>query len=241
MDLDGRKSSKIADEVFLIVGMKKPCWQQEFIKWILSMKKHFKIISESVQFGMEHRKVSLCFFPNEITLGFSAIGKVSGQLGLYGSLGQIRLGLPKGSAEGSTEVLEVSWFLSLWGRSVLGCQKVPRKVPPRFRQGFTKVPPRFSKFRGVSGSLGQIRVGLPKGSAEGSTKVSPRFHQGSTEVLEVSWCLWLSGADPCWAAKRFRGRFRQGFTKVPPRFSKFRGVSGSLVRSVLGWTLRRTL
>ncbi len=95
----------------------------------------------------------------------------------------------------------------LWGRSVLGCQKVPRKVPPRFRgrfgqgsakvsprfrQGFTKVPPNFSKFRGVSGSLGQICLGLPKSSVEGS----PRFHRGSTKVPS---------------------RFHQGSVKVPPR------------------------
>ena len=94
----------------------------------------------------------------------------------------------------------------LWGRSVLGCQKVPRKVPPRFR----------GRFR------------------QGSAKDSPRFHQGSTKRLQVSWCLWFSEQDPSWAAKRFRGRFhhvpprfRQGFTKVPPRFSKFRGADPS--------------
>ena len=63
------------------------------------------------------------------------------------------------------------------------------------------------------GSLGQIRLGLPKGSAEGSTKVPPRFHQGSTKILQVSWCLWFSGS-PSWAVKRFRGRFHRGFTKV---------------------------
>ena len=38
------------------------------------------------------------------------------------------------------------------------------------------------------------------------------------ELLSDS--LWFSGADPSWAAKRFCGRFRQGFhqgsTKVPP-------------------------
>ena len=46
----------------------------------------------------------------------------------------------------------------LWGRSVLGRQKVP---------------PRLRNFRGVSGLLGQIHLGplgLPKGSVEGSTK-----------------------------------------------------------------------
>ena len=41
----------------------------------------------------------------------------------------------------------------------------------RFCGGSAKVPLRFFKFRGVSVSLGQIRFGLPKGSAEGSTKV----------------------------------------------------------------------
>ena len=71
----------------------------------------------------------------------------------------------------------------LWGRSVLGRQKVPRKVPPRFQQGCTKVPPRFFKFRGVSASLEQIRLGLPQGSVlKGSVEGSPRFHQGFTEV-----------------------------------------------------------
>ena len=46
----------------------------------------------------------------------------------------------------------------LWGR--LG--------PPK---GSAKVPPRLRKFRDVSGLLGQIRLGLPKGSVEGSAKV----------------------------------------------------------------------
>ena len=295
-------------------------------------------------------------------------------------MGQIRLGPPKGSAEGSTKVPprfrqssskqgstkvpQVScclWFcgadpswtakrfrrrfdqgfakvpaskvpprflkfvlsLVLWGRSVLDRQKVPQKVPPRFRQssskqgstkvpqvscclwfcgadpswtakrfrrrfhqGFakvpaSKVPPRFLKFRAVSGSVGQIRLGPPKGSAEGSTKVPPkfrqaRFHQGSssfvlslvlwgrsvldrqkvpqkvpprfrqssskqgsTKVPQVSCCLWFCGADPSWTAKRFRRRFDQGSakvpaSKVPPRFLKFRAVSGSVGQIRLG-------
>ena len=65
-------------------------------------------------------------------------------------------------------------------------QKVPWKIPPRFRQGstiFTQVPARLRKFRGVSGLLGQIRSGLPKGSVEGSTKVAPRFHQGCASFV----------------------------------------------------------
>ena len=105
-----------------------------------------------------------------------------------------------------------------------------------------------NSFRTLYGSLGQIRLGLPKGSAEistkvprkvpprfsprfrqGFTKVSPRFHQGSTKLLQISWRLWFSGADPPWAAKRVllglpkssvegSSRFHRGSTKVPSRF-----------------------
>ena len=72
----------------------------------------------------------------------------------------------KGSTkvQARAQVLWCFWFSG--GRSVLGCLEVPWKGPPR-----------FSKFRGVSGSLGQIRLGLPNGSAEGSTKVSQRFYK----------------------------------------------------------------
>ena len=84
---------------------------------------------------------SLVFSTTAIALGSSAIVQVSGQncfRTLYGSLGQIRLGLPKGSAEGSTKVPPIfqqgftkgssSFVVSLvfCSRSVLGCQKVPR-------------------------------------------------------------------------------------------------------------------
>ena len=100
----------------------------------------------------------------------------------------------------------------------------------------------FFKFRDVSGSLGQIRLGLLKGSAEGSTKAAPRFHQGSTKVaqvlgcqkvlwkvpamvrqgstkvLQVSLCLWSFGADPFWGAKRFFGRSPHHFFKLVSQF-----------------------
>ena len=54
------------------------------------------------------------------------------------------------------------------------------------------------------------------------------------ELLRDS--LWFSGADPCWAAKRFCGRFHQEFhqgfqrgsTKALPRLPKVRGLSGFL-------------
>ena len=66
-----------------------------------------------------------------IALGPSAIVKVLGQncfRTLYGSLGQIRLGLPQGSAEGSTKVLPV--FFS-WGHSCMSqpYNPVRRKRP----------------------------------------------------------------------------------------------------------------
>ena len=66
----------------------------------------------------------------------------------------------------------------LWGRSVLGSQKVPLKVPPRFCQGSTKV----AQVSWCLWSSGQVPLGLPKGSMEGSTKAAPRFRQGSTKV-----------------------------------------------------------
>ena len=92
----------------------------------------------------------------------------------------------------------------LWGRSVLGRQKVPQKVPPRFHHGCTEVSPRFhqgrARFvvslvlwgRSVSGRQKvpqKIRVGPPKGSAQ----------------------------HPCWAAKRFRRRSVLGRQKVPQK------------------------
>ena len=101
------------------------------------------------------------FSRTAIALGSSAIVKVSGQ-NCFRTLS-----------------------LVLWGRSVLGPQTVPRKVPPRFRQGPTKVPTRVH---------------------QGSTEVPPRFHQGCASLF-ISLVFW--GRSSC-AAKRFRGRFHQG-------------------------------
>ena len=64
----------------------------------------------------------------------------------------------------------------LWGRSVLGCQKVPQKVPPRLRQGLTKVSPRFQKLR-------KFRVGVPKGSVEGPLSTSLNLSPSSSTFL----------------------------------------------------------
>ena len=83
-----------------------------------------------------------------------------------------------------------------------------------------------NSFRTVYGSLGQIRLGPPKRSAEGSNqgsaKISPRFHQESTKLLRVSWCLWFSGADPSLGCQEVhlglpKGSV-EGFIEVPPRF-----------------------
>ena len=59
----------------------------------------------------------------------------------------------------------------------------------------------------------------------------------------LSGSLWFFGADPSWAARRFRGRFRQGSTKVPPRFHqgsskgapRFHQSSPSFVVSPIFW------
>ena len=63
----------------------------------------------------------------------------------------------------------------LWGRSVLGRQKVPRKVPPR-----------FFNFRGVSGAD-------PSWAAQ---KVPPRFHQCCASFV-VSMVFWARSVLGC--------------------------------------------
>ena len=111
---------------------------------------------------------------------------------------QIRLGLPKGSEEGSTKVpLQVSW--RLWFS-----EAHPSWATKRFRGRF---------HHGVSGSLKHIRLRLPKGSAEGSTKVPPgkvppRFHQSSVASFVESLLLWGRSVLGCQKVPR----------KVPPRF-----------------------
>ena len=93
--------------------------------------------------------------------------------------------------------------------------QVRRRLPKGFVEGFTEVPPRLRKFRYLASLMGQVRLGLPKSSAQDSSKVSPRFYQGSTKVLQVSWCLWFSGADPRKVPPtKAAPRFHQGSTKV---------------------------
>ena len=99
----------------------------------------------------------------------------------------------------------------LWGRSILGRPKGSTegsaedsaKLPPRFQQGFTKVPPRFFKFCGVSG---QIHLGPPERFRgrfhQGSSKVSPRFHQGSSSFV-VSLVVWGRSFLGCQKVPRY--------------------------------------
>ena len=143
--------------------------------------------------------------------------------------------------------------LVFWGRCVLGCQKVPRKVPPSFRQACSKVPPRrprqsstkATKLRGVSGFLHQARFrrrfkvwpifhhGVSFLGADPVNRFPERFHQGFGKVAAVSTRDWAG------CQERLRRKFDQGPGKVPPtklspNFSKFRGASGFGDSSVLG-------
>ena len=96
----------------------------------------------------------------------------------------------------------------LWGRSVWGCQKV------------TEVSPKFFESRGVSGFLGQIRLGLPKVSVEGlSTKVPRRSHQGSTKALPRfhQGCASLLISLVLWGVSVLGARFHRGI-EVSARF-----------------------
>ena len=141
--------------------------------------------------------------------------------------GRICLGLPKGFREGSAKVspklhhgrfhearLSFAASLVLWGRSVLrfrgSFHQGSAKFPPSFHPGSTKLP-----YRGVFGSLEQIRLGLPKGSAERSTKV--------LQVSLMSLVLWGGCVLGC---QKVCGRFHGGSTKDSRRPRKFRDLSG---------------
>ena len=133
----------------------------------------------------------LSFFPN--SFGVFSIVKVSGQncfRTLYGSLGQIGLGPPKGSAEGSTKVPPRfhQWCLWFSGQIRLGLPKgsvLKGSVEgsPRFHQGFTEVSPRLRKFPDLSGLLGQIRFGVPTGSVERSPITSLNLSPSSSTLF----------------------------------------------------------
>ena len=102
----------------------------------------------------------------------------------------------------------------------MGYQRVLQKLPPRF----------FSKFRGASGSLGQVCPRLPKGSVlkssvERFTAVPPRLRK----VCNLSG---VSGAGPFWGAKRFCGSSPHSFFKLVSRFlSSFLAFLPNGVRS----------
>ena len=120
--------------------------------------------------------------------------------------------------EGSTKVAQVSWCPCSWAD--------PSWAAKRFRGSSTTVVPRFHQgYASFVVSL-VLRGRSVLGSQKVLWKVPPRLRQASTEVVQVSWCPWSSGADPSWAAKRFCGRFHQGSAKLPPRLCKFFGVPG---------------
>ena len=161
--------------------------------WFFPNSNSFGVFSHSKGFGAEWLFASLWFsgadpswaskrFRRRFHQGSTKEGqgstkatpKFSSFQSLYGSLGQIRRRrFHQGSTkegQGSTEVPPRrprfhQGSTVLWGRSVLGFQKVPRKVPPRFHQG----RPRFHR--------GSTKEG------QGSTKVPPRSHQGYTKVF----------------------------------------------------------
>ena len=106
------------------------CGQRHAANCDWAAPSHWRVCSgmADMKFLLGNRSIWYCmstidFSPTAIAFGSSAIVKVSGQncfRTLHGSLGQIRVGLPKGSAEG------------------------PTTVPPRFHQGFAEfVLPRF--------------------------------------------------------------------------------------------------
>ena len=121
----------------------------------------------------------------------------------------------------------------LWGRSVLGRQKVPRKVPPRFRQGSTKVSPRFHQ---VSPSF-VVSLVLWGRSVLGCQKVRGRFHQGLAKVPPRFHQVSSLGQIRLGLPRGLMGcqkvlRFHQGFTEVPPRFHE---GCASFVISLVFW------
>ena len=123
--------------------------------------------------GLLARGMHEDFFLNSnssIALGSSAIVKVSGQNCFRALKGFLRWNR-HGSTNFSPRFHQGSTFCGVsgpGGRSVLGCQKVLWNLvegstiaSPRFHRGFTK-------FRDLSGLLGQVSFGVPKGFAEGS-------------------------------------------------------------------------
>ncbi len=131
------------------------------------------------------------------------------------------------------KVLQLQWlsFYSYW----LFASFVDDSSPTAIALGSSAIAKVSGQncFRTLDGSLGQIHLGPPERHAEGSAKLPPRIQQGSTKVLQVSWCLW---ADPSWAARKVPRkvppRFHQGSSKVSPRFHQ---TSSSFVVSLVVW------
>ena len=174
-------------------------------------------------------RASQVFSPTAIGLGFSATVKVRGRiasgLSMAGSLQQIRLGPPEGSAEGSTKVPA-----RVHQSSGLGLPKGSGKVPARAHQGSTRV----RKSCDLCSLLGQIRFGAPKVSVEGSPITSLNWSSRFlSSILDFwgkmarlsSWALCSKWLSP---PKRF-------FLGCSPNSSA--RWSHSLLRSFRKWLL----
>ena len=118
----------------------------------------------------------------------------------------------------SAKVLQISWSLVLSGRFVLGCQKVPEKVPPKVRQNSTKVPSNChqSSSKILQGSWSLLLSGAGPSSA--AKKFRGRFHQRSPSFV-LSLIVWARSILGC---QRIRFGLPKGSVenpaKVPPRF-----------------------
>ena len=88
---------------------------------------------------------------------------------------------PTARALGSSAIVKVSGQNCFW--------QIRLAPPEGSTEGSTggsaKVPPKFFKFRGVSGSLGQIRFGMPKGSVEGSPITSLNLSPSSSTLFNI--------------------------------------------------------
>ena len=133
-------------------------------------------------------QLSKIFSPTAIALGFSAILKV------VKVRGRIAFGLS----------------MVLWGRSVLGCQKVPRKVPPRFCHGSTKVS--LSLFYQGSTFVSQMTVVSEKVLFAGFRQLFFTFNSQCRSGVKVAWVVDMSHPYTSYPRKRPIMSFLLGYS-----------------------------
>ena len=122
----------------------------------------------------------------------------------------------------------------LWSRSILGRQRVPWKVPARFRQqarfhqGSSSVSASPAQIRlglptasVLKGSMefaeivGQILFGVPKGSVEGSPITSLNLSPSSTTLFIPGWCT-QEGLGPKKKNRGTQGRQKNNYIVPNP-------------------------